>query len=416
MIQQLLGESEERLAPWRDRLPAALGAPGGALAEVIPEIELIVGKQQPLPAVGSMEALNRFQSVFQNFVGALARPERPLVVFLDDLQWADAATPGLLQPLLTSPGIQSLFLMGAYRDKEVDDAHLLTRTLGALESAGVVIQFLKTLKQEGLLRFDYELGCWTYRIDEIVGAAMTDNVVDLMTRKIQRLSANTQRALTLASCIGNSFDQQTLAIVSEQSPETTADVLKEAIDDRLILPITDHPQSYAFLHDRVQQAAYALIPEEWKQLVHLAVGRLLRESADLEQTEEKLFDVVHHLNLGGSLIADDAERRALAGLNLSAGRKAKFSTAYDAALEYLKAGASLLNETEWESDSRLILSAGASILRSPPVTLKRTSTPFLPSACMLSKTTGEYPVASKMMSNGPCFFAPSRIGRSFVDS
>ncbi|MEK7833216.1 MAG: sigma 54-interacting transcriptional regulator, partial [Acidobacteriota bacterium] len=410
LIRQLLGESEEQLALWRDRLTAALGASGGALTEVIPEIELIVGKQQPLAAVGPMEALNRFQSVFQNFVGALARPEHPLVVFLDDLQWADAATLGLLQPLLTSSGIQSLFLMGACRDNEVDAAHLLTRTLLALESAGVelrrvdlgplqltdltrfigdalhcelseaaplavlvwekttgnpffVIQFLKTLKQQGLLKFDYERGRWAYRIEEIVGAAMTDNVVDLMTQKIQRLSAETQRALTLASCIGNSFDSQTLAIVSEQSPEAADEALKEAVDEGLILVIADQSQSYAFLHDRVQQAAYALIPEEWKQLVHLAVGRLLRQRADLGHANEKLadekladdklFDVVHHLNLGGGLISEDAERLALARLNLSAGRKAKSSTAYDAALEYLKAGISLLNESEWESEYEL---------------------------------------------------------------
>ncbi len=421
LMRHLLGESEERLALWRDRLSAALGTNAGVLAEVIPEIELIVGRQQPPPAVGPVEALNRFQSVFQNFVGVLARPEHPLVVFLDDLQWADAATLGLLQPLLTGPGIQSLFLMGAYRDNEVDAAHSLTRTLGGIESAGVelrrvnlaplqpldlarfigdtlrcrpaeaaplaglvwektagnpffVIQFLKTLKQEGFLRFDYERGHWTYRIDEIVGAAMTDNVIDLMRQKIQRLPAETQRALTLASCIGNSFDLQTLAVVSEQSLEAAADVLKEAIDERLILPIADcglriadslssdspseeipqpavrNPQSFAFLHDRVQQAAYALIPEELKRPAHLAVGRLLRERVDLEQADEKLFDVVHHLNLGSGLIADDAERRALARLNLSAGRKAKSSTAYDAALEYLKAGASLLSEADWESD------------------------------------------------------------------
>ncbi|MFN0084713.1 MAG: sigma 54-interacting transcriptional regulator [Blastocatellia bacterium] len=404
LVRQLLGESEERLAVWRERLSAALGANGGALAELIPEIELIVGEQPRLPAVGPVEALNRFQAVFQNFVGALARPEHPLVVFLDDLQWADAATLGLLQPLLTSSGVQSLFLMGAYRDNEVDAAHLLTRTLEAIdaigESAGVelrrvelgplqlpdmtrfvgdtlrcghadaaplaglvwektagnpffVIQFLKTLKQEGFLRFDYEQGRWTYCIDEIVDAAMTDDVVDLMTQKIQRLSANTQRALTLAACIGNPFDQRMLAVVSEQAPETTAEALKEAIDGRLILPIADHPQSYAFLHDRVQQAAYALIPGEGKRHVHLAVGRMLLQRADIEQTEDRLFDVVHHLNLGGGLIADDGERLALARLNLSAGRKARSSTAYDAALEYLKAGASLLKEAEWESDYEL---------------------------------------------------------------
>ncbi len=404
LIRQLLGESEERLAFWRDRLSAALGASGGALAEVIPEIELIVGKQQPLPAVGPTEALNRFQSVFQNFVGAVARPEHPLVVFLDDLQWADAATLGLLQPLLTSSGIQSLFLMGAYRDNEVDATHLLTRTLSSLESSGVelsrvdlgplqlpdltrfigdalhcelseaaslaglvwektagnpffVIQFLKTLKQSGLLKFDYEYGRWAYRIDEIVGAAMTDNVVDLMTQKIQRLSDEAQRALTLASCIGNSFDLGTLAIVSERTPEAVAEALKEAIGEGLILS-ANQSQSFAFLHDRVQQAAYALIPEEWKQLVHLAVGRLLWQGADPELVEEKLadeklFEVVHHLNLGSGLIADDAERLALARLNLSAGQKAKSSTAYDAALEYLKSGTKLLSESEWESNYEL---------------------------------------------------------------
>ncbi len=413
LIRQLLSESEERLAEWRTRLTEALGAQGGVLAEVIPEIELIVGKQPPLPSVGPTEALNRFQLVFQKFVGALAHPEHPLVVFLDDLQWADAATLSLLQPLLTSSGIRSLFLMGAYRDNEVEAAHPLMRTLGALESSGdvlryvtlgplqltdlrrfigdtlhcqisdaaplanlvrektngnpfFVIQFLKTLRQEGFLEFDYEQGCWTYCIDDIAGAAITDNVIDLMTKKIQRLSSKTQRALTLASCIGNSFDQQTLAIVSEQSPEAAENDLKEAISEGLILPIARHYDTedlspdatrsariYSFLHDRVQQAAYAFIPAERKQLVHLAVGRLLRERAEIELTDEKLFDVVHHLNLGSSLITEETERLALARLNLSAGQKAKSSTAFAAALEYFKAGLSLLSEENWKSDYEL---------------------------------------------------------------
>jgi Nif-specific regulatory protein len=400
LVRQLLGEREERLTVWRARLSEALGANGGVLAEVIPEIELIVGKQPPLPGVGLAEALNRFQLVFQNFVAAIAQPEHPLVVFLDDLQWADAATLSLLGPLLTSANVQSLFLMGAYRDNEVEASHPLARTLAALESVGVelrrvapgllqlpdltafvgdmlhcetadaaplarliwektagnpffVIQFLKTLKQDGFLKFDYEQGRWTYRIDEIVSAAMTDNVVDLMTQKIRRLSSNAQRALTLASCIGNSFDQQTLAIVSEQPLEDAAEALKEAIDEGLILPISDRPQFYVFLHDRVQQAAYALIPAQWKQPVHLAVGRLLLGRTDAGQIEEKLFDVVHHLNLGSGLIAGEAERLALARLNLNAGRKAKSSTAYEAARDYFKTGASLLDEEHWDTDYEL---------------------------------------------------------------
>jgi predicted ATPase/transcriptional regulator with GAF, ATPase, and Fis domain len=437
LARQLLGESEEQLAAWRNRLTAALGVNGGVLTEVIPEIELIVGKQPAPPALGPTEALNRFQMVFQNFVAALARPEHPLVVFLDDLQWADAATLGLLQPLLTTPDIQSLFLMGAYRDNEVDASHPLVRTLGALEAAGgalhrialgplelealtallrdvlhgtatdaaplarlvlektggnpfFVTQFLHTLHQEGYLSFDYAQRRWTYKLEAIAAAPLTDNVIDLMTRKIQRLAEPTQRALTLAACIGNTFDQDTLAIVSEQTPEAAAADLSEAVNEGLILSIADcglriaesaypttlpeaglqaesaqaaenpqsairNPQSYSFLHDRVQQAAYALIPAEWKQLVHLTVGRLLRARADLTQGDEKLFEVVHHLNLGSSLMGEEAEQLALAQLNLQAGRKAKSATAYEAALAYFQVGARLLAEQHWQSEYELAL-------------------------------------------------------------
>jgi predicted ATPase len=414
LVRQFLTESDENLAVWRVRLAEALGGQGSALAEVIPEIELILGAQLPLPSVGPTEALNRFQSVFQNFVGALARPEHPLVVFLDDLQWADAATLSLLGPLLTGSGIQSLFLIGAYRDNEVDAAHPLMGAIRKLESIETgepresvvarvllrplglpdlrsfvadtlrcepaeaepltrlvwektggnpffAIQFLKTLRQDRFLKFDYERGCWAFHIDEIADAEMTDNVIDLMTQKIRRLSSKSQHILTLASCIGNSFELQTLAVVSEQSLEATADDLKEAIQEGLVHRIADsssgnrqspvhNPQSYAFLHDRVQQAAYAMIPEKGKRPVHLAVGRLLRDRAEVEQADERLFDIVRHLNLGGGLIDDETERLALARLNLNAGQKAKSSTAYASALDYFKAGAGLLKETQWQSD------------------------------------------------------------------
>ena len=237
------------------------------------------------------------------------------------------------------------------------------------------------------------LGRWTFRIDDIARAAMTDNVIDLMTRKIQRLSRKTQRALTLASCIGNVFDRQTLAMISEQPAEAAGDELQEAIQEGLIIPIadcgwgisdsglriadlshsnsqsedriSDNPKSeirnpkfcsYSFLHDRVQQAAYALIPMEEKQIVHLTVGRLLLESPTPNRSEEKLFDIVQHFNLGSSLIAEGTERIALARLNLSAGRRAKSSTAYEAALDYFKAGVGFLNEKQWASDYDLAFS------------------------------------------------------------
>jgi predicted ATPase len=410
LVRQLLTESDAQLAAWRARLAQALGTQGGVLTEVIPEIELIIGQQPPPPVLGPSEALNRFQLVLQHFVGALARQEHPLVVFLDDLQWADAATLSLLQPLLTSHEAQALFVMGAYRDNEVDTSHPLWHTLGALAAAGVelqrvalgplqlpdltllirdtlhseltaaaplarlvlektdgnpffVIQFLKALHQEGFITFDDAQGCWTYRLDAIASAPLTDNVIDLMTRKMQRLSPRTQRALTLAACIGNAFDQSTLAVVSEQSPEATADHLTAALDAGLILPAARHDYAtephaaadsattatYTFLHDRVQQAAYALIPEASKLPVHLTVGRLLHARMQTAQSEEQLFDVVHHLNLGSRLISDKQERVELAQLNLSAGRKAKSSTAYAAALGYFTAGASLLADTHWQS-------------------------------------------------------------------
>ncbi|MBZ5537236.1 MAG: sigma 54-interacting transcriptional regulator [Acidobacteriia bacterium] len=417
LIHQLLTESEERLSMFRSRLQEALGNNGGVISEVIPEVELIVGKQMLVPSLAPTEALNRFQMAFQNFVGALAQPEHPLVVFLDDLQWADTATLSLLQPFLTGPDIHHLLLIGAYRDNEVDEGHPLTRTLNSLGQAGArlhrvllgplniedlmflirdtlhgdlaevaslsrlvlektggnpffVLQFLKMLEQEGFLKFDHGLNRWNYQLEAIANAGMTDNVIDLMTRKIRKLTPRSQQALTLASCIGNTFDGETLAIISEQEPEIVAADLREAREEGLILSsadpfevsATDGPErpapvapTFTFLHDRVQLAAYSLIPEERKSLVHLTVGRLLLNRGNASLAEERIFDVVHHLNLGRNLISEAEERVTLAKLNLDAGRKAKSSTAYQAALNYFNQGIVLLEEGYWSSNYDLML-------------------------------------------------------------
>lgn len=414
LVQQWLTESEAQLARWRDTLRHVLGNNGGVLAEVIPEIEFIIGPQQAPPALGSIESQNRFQRVLQNFVAALAQPAHPLVLFLDDLQWADAATLGLLEPLLTEGEIRSLLLVGACRDNELDAAPRLARTLALLESAGValqrvalgpltghdvtdlvadtlrceparaeplarlierktggnpffVTQFLKMLEREGLLSFDVAQARWVYRIAEIADAPLADNVIDLMTGSIRRLPSKAQYALTLAACIGNRFDQGTLAIVSEQSAVQTVDDLERAIDAGLIVAMapvsartddaTDDGQAdastFMFLHDRVQQAAYALIPEDRRRMVHLTVGRLLRARTSAEQLDARLFDVVHHLNLGRALIASVDERLDVARLDLAAGRRAKSSTAHDTALELLSAGSELLDAAAWDADYEL---------------------------------------------------------------
>ncbi|MFN0123080.1 MAG: sigma 54-interacting transcriptional regulator [Blastocatellia bacterium] len=415
LIRQLLTETEEQLAAWRARLTQALGASGGVVAEVIPEIELIIGPQPPAPPLGPAAALNRFQLVFQKFVGALARADHPLALFLDDLQWADTATLSLLGPLLNSREIAALFILGAYRDNEVDATHPLRRTLDALETAGAelqrvepgplnlsdltqlisdtlratpadaaplarltlektggnpffVNQFLQTLRRDGFITFDDERRRWVYQLEAIAGAPLTDNVIDLMTQRIRRLPADAQRVLTLAACIGNTFDLDTLAAVSEQAPAAAGAALGAALREGLLVPASHAPprenipekadqtrphaipHALTFLHDRVQQAAYELLPAAARQPAHLTIGRLLLASGRTdekpdEKPDEKLFDVVQHLNLGAVLITDDEERRELAHLNLRAGRRARSATAHAAALELFRAGAALTAAT-----------------------------------------------------------------------
>jgi predicted ATPase len=414
-VHQLLTENEEQLAQWRMRIAQAVGVNSGVLIEVIPELALILGPSPPPLPLEPTEAQNRFRLVFQSFIGVLARKEHPLVVFLDDLQWADAATLHLLPSLLTSLDIQSLLLIGAYRDNEVDANHLLTHLIQVLETASVtlhrlalqpltlpevselltdtlrgtlqevlplaqlmvqktegnpffLLQFLKTLRHERVLEFEHERGRWNVRLEAINNLALADNVTDLMARKIQHLAPRTQRALTLAACIGNQFELRTLATVSQQPFDITATDLKEALEEGLLFPVSRSyyvlgvdagaaiATTYRFLHDRVQQAAYGLIAEERRQQRHLTIGRLLLAGYDSTVVEEKLFDIVQHLNKGGALIVDEAERLNLARLNLRAGRKAKTSTAYQTAVGYLTTGLSLLATEQWETDYDLTFS------------------------------------------------------------
>ena len=404
LLQHILGEDEIQLAEWRARLAERLGAGAAVLAEVVPQIELLLGRQPPPPQLGPSEARNRFRLAVQQFVGALAWEQHPLVIFLDDLQWADSATLDLLEPLLASSDVAHLLVIGAYRDNEVDAAHPLARTLADLEGAGVrlrrvllgpltlpdlarflgdtlrgaasaqaplarlvwektggnpffVIQFLEALHRSGLVTFNYEQRAWTFDMETIGRAGMTDNVIDLMAGKIQRLTPKARNALTLGACIGNRFDLVTLAIVSRQSADDAASDLAEAVDEGLLLPAggQDDVPAYAFLHDRVQQAAYTVIPDDRKHLVHLAVGRLLLERWTPATAEARLFDIAHHLNLGRGLIADPVERLTLARLDLQAAWRAKASTAYQAAGGYIRAALDLLGPDTWESEYELTL-------------------------------------------------------------
>jgi len=411
LVRQLLTEGEAQLAAWRQALSESLAGNGGVLTAVIPELEFILpGQQEPIE-LGSFESQNRFQLVLQNFLSVLASTRHPLILFLDDLQWADPATLGLLVPLLTSPDIHGMMLMGAYRDNELDASPRLAHTLADLTAKGIrltrislgpllpgeltefvadtlhggtkevaplarlvyektggnpffVIQFLRLLEREQRLGFDAERMRWTYDIEQIAELPLTNNVVDLMTRRINGLPPNTRYALTLAACIGSRFDGRTLAVVIEQNLGATEADLRPALAEGLIVRAVrgfgeamEHFggefDGYEFLHDRVQQSAYALIPAERRKMVHLTVGRLLRQRMGGAREGFGVFDIVNHLNLGRELVHDANERRDLAELNLAAGRRAKSSTAHDTALELFRAGVELLEDSDASDADRL---------------------------------------------------------------
>ncbi|MEP0978864.1 PAS domain S-box protein [Phormidium sp. FACHB-77] len=407
LVQQLLGEPNEQVELWRSRLLTALGSNGQIIIDVIPEVGFIIGKQPPVPKVGATEAQNRFNLTFQKFVRAFCAKEHPLVIFLDDLQWIDSATLKLIELILLDEQIQYLFLIGAYRDHEVSPTHSLILMLESLQNQGAALQeitltpltlepltqlvaetlhhnpdtvrslaqvvlrktegnpffageFLKLLHSENLLTFDAQQLSWQWNLTEIEAQAITDNVVELLLRQLQKLPEATQQILSIAACVGAEFDLETLAIICEKSPKAIFQDLLAAIQAGLIQPLSDLDedllvQEYKFLHDRVQQAAYALIDESQKQVVHLQIGRNLLEKTSPEQRSDRLFEIIDHLNQGLELATARSERTEIARLNLMAGQKAKAATAYEAAFKYFTTGLKLLDAERWQREYDLTL-------------------------------------------------------------
>ncbi|NER04385.1 MAG: hypothetical protein F6K17_18115, partial [Okeania sp. SIO3C4] len=247
-------------------------------------------------------------------------------------------------------------------------------------------QLLDSLYQENFLVFSFHKqqnnrqSYWQWDLEEIERVSITDNVVELMVGKIEKLDKKTQQVLKLAACIGNKFNLEILAIVNNKSQTVTANELESALHEGLIFPLKNNykvpllwnPEDlsnqlsenyfesakyipYKFSHDRVQQAAYSLIPEAEKKQVHLQIGRLLLKNLEKDELQNKIFDVVNQLNQGSSLITEQWEKDELAKLNLQAGKKAKNSTAYKTALEYLEIGKKLLAENSWEEQYKFTL-------------------------------------------------------------
>ena len=400
LIRPLLSKSEEELSKWRNALHEALDPNGQLMVGLVPELKAVIGEQPPVPELPQQEAQRRFHLVFRRFINVFARPEHPLALFLDDLQWLDAATLDLMEDLLTQPDVKHLMLIGAYRDNEVDPTHPLVRKLQAMRQAGALlqdivlapltredleqliadslhcepghagplaelvhdkttgnpffaIQFISALFEEGLLTFDHVEGRWSWDLNRIHAKGYTDNVVDLMVRKLTRLVPETQNALKQLACLGNSAEFTMLRVVYQDSMEQMHAQLAEAVGAGFILRSKD---SYHFLHDRVQEAAYSLIPQELRAEAHLRIGRLMASHTPPDKLEEGIFEIVNQLNRGSHLITSIAERERIAELNLIAGRRAKISTAYASALKYLHAGRGLLTDETWNHNYDLVFS------------------------------------------------------------
>ncbi|MBE9207707.1 AAA family ATPase [Nostoc sp. LEGE 06077] len=420
LMGQLLSETDSQLQQWQSKILAAVGENGQLLIEVIPELEQIIGKQPAIAELSGSASQHRFNSLCQNFIQVFTTPEHPLVIFLDDLQWADAASLNLLKWLLTQNDYRYLFIIGAYRDNEVLAAHPLMLTLDEIDKTSACIntltltplsqvdvnhliaeslscttkqalpltelvyqkaqgnpffttQFLKALHEDGLITLDGELGFWQCDVVQVRAKALTDDVVEFMAQQLQKLPPYTQNVLQLAACIGNQFDLATLAMVSEQSQIEAAASLWQALQEGLILPQSEVYKfyvgeeyqlfeqenseivAYRFLHDRVQQAAYSLIPTDEKQAVHRKIGQLLLLNTPESNREERIFEIVSQLNMAAASITESAERQTLAEYNLMASRKAKVATAYTAAGKYAQVGIELLPQNSWQDQYELTL-------------------------------------------------------------
>ncbi|WP_341528330.1 EAL domain-containing protein [Nostoc sp. UHCC 0302] len=501
LMRQLLTESSERIILWRAKLLKALGYNGQVIIDVIPEVERIIESQPAVPQLGASESQNRFNRVFIQFIYVFCKVEHPLVLFLDDLQWADSASLKLIQLLINDPNSKYLLLIGAYRDNEVSATHSLMLTLSELQQAKAVMnnivleplhlvhvsqliadtfqsnqeqclatsstlrvlqrstasgvtlvplrgsrlrvacrrqdllpygkalrlgqespmhsgrtrrlrplrqcasthslaelvfnktqgnpfflsQLLKSLYQDNLLFFNFNQACWQWDIERLLDIDITDNVVELMVSQIQKLLPVTQNVLQLGACIGNKFTLEVLSIVNEKPLSETALDLWPALQFGLILPLNQYYKIplvidleefkkryddedtslfasshspvilYKFLHDRVQQAAYSLIPQAERSQTHLRIGELLLEHTPEAELEENIFEIVNQLNIGSQLLTQQQDKDRLVALNLLAGQKAIKATAYEPALKYLKVGLELLSETSWQTNYDLTL-------------------------------------------------------------
>ena len=401
LMNKLLMESGERLAAWKEEILDAVGVNGRLITDLIPKLELIIGPQPVVPELGPIESRNRSNTVFAKFLRPFFKKEHPITLFLDDIQWADLPSLDFIKWLITSFNVGYLYVILAFRDNEVDEHHPVALTLKEIEKrkgpiphiplgpltendvrrfilnfipctaeeAAVLArtvhaktggnpffiqQFMQTIYNERLIGVTPS-GEWLIELDKIEKMKVTDNIVALLVDKISALPDDPRSLITICAAIGNRFDLNTLAFLRGVQVETALSMLAVAIRESFV-GYDNEKGLYVFHHDRIQEAAYSLIPEDERPGLHYRIGRLTMENTPESRRQELLFYVVDHLNLGAAIVASRHENQEVAGLNLEAGVKAKFSNAYAPAMRYLDAGLGFLTEEAWERAYDLIFS------------------------------------------------------------
>ncbi len=397
LVNLLLSEPEEKLDYWKTTLQDTLGREGKLIADLIPNLELIIGKQRTPDKLGINEAQSSFDYTFLKFVKALATKEHPIILFIDDMQWADASSLHLLKKIICDDEINNFYFIGAYRQNEVDQTHPTAMMVQELKSAiqvnniylgeltlkdiselvsdtlllekeqcaalaKIVLaktagnpffinQFLQSIYENKLISFQWDgsEGNWLIDWDGMKKMTFTDNVVEFMISKIERIDERQKEVLILGACVGDSFDLETLSYISNRKWKDVEESLYHLVKHQYIFAMSDNPDyihlqynfnrngkgkniRYKFSHDRIRQASYLMVPEDMKPMLHLKVGRKMLENITPAKLPEHIFDVVFHLNNGAPQIPDDMLRGQLIDLNYKAACKAKASAAYQNAL------------------------------------------------------------------------------------
>ncbi|WP_035664315.1 AAA family ATPase [Bradyrhizobium sp. Ec3.3] len=405
LLRQILTYDDEEVAACRRTLAEAVGPSGYLVTELIPAFELVLGRQLPVEHLTPQDRLNRLRIVFRRLVGAFARPGRPLVLFVDDLQWLDVATIDLIGDLVARRDVSNLMLIGAYRTNEVSPSHPLISQLDTICTAGIPVeeialqplssldiavliaetlecgraearplaklvhtktggnpffatQFLRTLNDEGLLAYDPHAGAWHWDIARVRAKGLTDSVADLMAAKLNLLTTTTRQVLLDLASLGSSAEVEGLAVASDRPAQEVIASLRPALQAGLVVRKGGY---YAFAHDRVQEAAYRLGPAEGKPALHLRIGMALARQATPDETSEKLYVIANQLNRGVTAVTSQVERDQIIAINLSAGRRARSAAAYSAALAYLEVARELLGEKAHPSFSATAF--GVALLR-----------------------------------------------------